>query len=50
MVESITFDYAEDKIIVNFSDGTSAEYTRADKDKYLSDFPDREGDIIAMGW
>lgn len=50
MVESITFDYAGDKLIVNFTDGTSVEYTRSDKDQYRSDFPDREGDVIAMNW
>jgi DNA-directed RNA polymerase sigma subunit (sigma70/sigma32) len=50
MVEAITFDYVEDKLIVWFQNGSSKEYTRDQKDQYLADFPDREADVIAMGW
>ena len=50
MIESITFDTTENRIIVKFEDGFFQEYLEKDKDKYLSDFPDREADIVAMGW
>lgn len=46
----ITFNTAENKITVTLEDGTVKEYTQADKNKYLADYPDREADIIAMGW
>lgn len=46
----ITFNTLDNKLIVTFEDGTSNEYTQADKDKYLSDYPDRAADIAAMGW
>lgn len=50
MIETITFNTAENKITVTLKDETVKEYTQADKDKYLADYPDRESDIIAMGW
>lgn len=46
----ITFNTAENKVIVTFEDGTTKEYTPADKDQYLSDYPDRVADVVAMGW
>lgn len=48
MVESITFNTADSKIIVTLDDGTSKEYTNAAN--YLADHPDREADVAAMGW
>jgi hypothetical protein len=50
MIDSITFNTAEDKLIVTFEDGTSIEYTQEDKDTYLTDYPDRAADVVAMGW
>lgn len=49
-VDSITFDYINDVIIVTFTDGSTREYTESDKDQYLQDFLDRESDVKAMGW
>lgn len=46
--ESITFNTAESKLIVTLYDGTSKEYTAAES--YLADWPDREADVVAMGW
>lgn len=48
MIESITFNTAESKLIVTLDDGTSKEYT--DAQTYLADHPDRAADVIAMGW
>ena len=48
MIESITFNTAESKLIVTLDDGTSKQYT--DAQTYLADHPDREADVIAMGW
>lgn len=50
MIERITFNTEENKLIINFEGGTTKEYTQADKDQYLSDNPDRGADLIAMGW
>jgi hypothetical protein len=41
---------SEHKLIVTFDDGTSKEYTQADKDAYIADYPDRVADVVAMGW
>lgn len=46
----ITFNTAENKLVVAFEDGTTKEYTQADKEVYLADHPDRAADIVAMGW
>jgi hypothetical protein len=48
MIESITFNTAESKLTVTLDDGTSKDYT--DATIYLTDNPDREADVIAMGW
>ena len=48
MIESITFNTADSKIIVTLDDGSSKEYT--DAAAYLADHPDREADVPAMGW
>jgi hypothetical protein len=48
MVESITFNTAESKLIVTLEDGTSKEYT--DAESYITDFPERVADAVAMGW
>lgn len=53
MTKKITFLTPPDeqhKLVVTFEDDTTEEYTQADKDKYLSDYPDRAADIVAMGW
>lgn len=49
-IESITFDTANSKLIVAFENGTTKEYTQADKEVYLLDYPDRAADIVAMNW
>ena len=38
------------KLIVVFEDGTIKEYTQAEKDQYVVDYPDRSADVVAMGW
>lgn len=48
MIESITFNTTESKLVVAFDDGTSKEYT--DRASYLADHPDRAADCDAMGW
>ena len=48
MIESITFNTSEGKLIVTYEDGTVKEYT--DRAAYVADFPDREADCDAMGW
>jgi len=50
MIDSYTLNWAEQKLIVTFEDGTTKEYTQADKDVYLTDYPDRAADVVAMGW
>jgi hypothetical protein len=50
MVDSYTLNWAEQKLIVTFEDGTTKEYTQATKDQYLVDYPERVEDIIAMNW
>tara|TARA_R110000823_G_scaffold234047_1_gene360312 strand:- start:155 stop:304 length:150 start_codon:yes stop_codon:yes gene_type:complete len=49
-MNSITFNTAENKLIVTFEDGTTKEYTQADKEQYLADYPDRAADVAAMNW
>jgi len=46
----ITFNTAENKLIVTLEDGTSKEYLPSDKEQYLLDYPDRVADVVAMGW
>ena len=48
MIESIAFNTAESKLTVTLEDGSSKDYTNAVS--YLTDHPDREADVIAMGW
>lgn len=50
MIESITFDSANNRLIVELDDGTVTTYTNADTTAYLTQFPERETDLIAMGW
>ena len=50
MTSSITFDYTDKIIVVEFDDGTVKVYTAAQKNQYISDFPDRQSDVIAIGW
>jgi hypothetical protein len=50
MIDSYTLNFAEQKLIVKFTDETTKEYTQADKDQYLADYPDRAADVAAMGW
>ena len=49
-MNSITFNTEESKLIVTFEDGTTKEYTQADKEQYLADYPDRAADVAAMNW
>jgi hypothetical protein len=49
MMESITFDTSNQKIIVVFDNGESKEYLPSDAAEYLKD-TGRESDIYAMGW
>ena len=46
----ITFNTAENKLVVAFEDGATKEYTQSDKEVYLLDYPDRAADIVAMNW
>jgi len=48
MVESITFNTAENKITVTMMDQSTKDYT--DRASYLADWPDRAADCDAMGW
>lgn len=48
MVESITFNTGENKLIILFEDGTIKEYI--DRESYITDFPNRAADCDAMGW
>jgi hypothetical protein len=48
MIESITFNTLQSKLIVTLEDGSSKDYT--DAATYLTDHPDREADVVAMGW
>jgi hypothetical protein len=50
MVDSYTLNWAEQKLIVTFADGTTREYIQADKEQYLADYPDRAADVVGMGW
>jgi hypothetical protein len=50
MIESVKLDWVSQKITVTLDDGAAKEYAQADKDAYLSDYPDRSSDIVAMGW
>jgi hypothetical protein len=50
MVDSITFNTAENKIVVTFEDGATKEYLLADKAQYLADYPERTADVLAMNW
>jgi hypothetical protein len=40
----------EHKLIITFEDSTTKEYTQADKNAYVADYPDRAADVLAMGW
>ena len=46
----IEFNTGENKLVVIFEDETTKEYTQAEKDQYLADYPDRAADVVAMGW
>ena len=50
MIQSITFNTSESKLIIAFNNETTKEYTQADKDQYLTDCQDRAVDVVAMGW
>jgi hypothetical protein len=49
-IDTITFDSANDCIIVTLDNGLVTEYTKADVVAYLAQFPDRVADLVAMGW
>ena len=48
MVDQITFNSDENKLTVTYVDETFKDYF--DATTYLADYPDRESDVIAMGW
>jgi len=48
MIQSITFNTSESKLVVTYEDETSKEYT--DRGSYIADYPDRSADCDAMGW
>jgi hypothetical protein len=50
MIDSYTLNWAEQKLIVTFVDGTTKEYTQADANQYIADYPDRAADVTGMGW
>ena len=50
MIDSYTLNWAENKLIVTFQDGTIKEYTQNNSAEYAADYPDRVTDIMAMGW
>lgn len=50
MIESVKLDWVNQKITITLEDETTKEYTQADKDAYLADYPDRAADVVAMGW
>jgi hypothetical protein len=50
MIDLYTLNWAEQKLIVTFVDGTTKEYTQADTAQYISDYPDRVADVVGMGW
>ena len=47
-IESITFDSIASQITILMEDGTEKSYIN--KEEYLSDFPNRPADCIAMNW
>jgi len=50
MIDSVKLDWVNQNITVTLNNGATKEYAQADKDAYLSDYPDRGSDIVAMGW
>jgi len=50
MEMTITFNTAENKLVVEYEGGGSYEYTEPSKEQYLLDYPDRSADLVAMGW
>lgn len=48
MIESITFNTAESRLVLTYEDGTSKTYE--DSPSYLADHPERPADVTAMGW
>ena len=47
-VVAITFNTAENKLVVLFEDDTTKEFS--DAATYLAVLPDRYNDVKAMGW
>jgi hypothetical protein len=48
MIESITFNTAESRLVLTYEDDTSKTYE--DSISYLADHPERPADVVAMGW
>ena len=46
--ETFTLDWANNKLVVTYTDGSVREYT--DRASYLADHPDRASDCDALGW
>jgi len=47
-IESITYNYEAETLVVTLTDGTITTY--ADREAYLADWPEREADCVAIGW
>jgi hypothetical protein len=47
-IESITYNYEAETLVVTLTDGSVTTYT--DREAYLTDWPDREDDCAAIGW
>ena len=50
MIDSIKFDTSANSITVTMDDGTSVIYTFDMAAQYATDYPNRIGDLVAMGW
>jgi hypothetical protein len=50
MIYSVSYNYVDKIITVTLSDRTEKVYTEDMKSQYLSDFPNRQADIAAIGW
>jgi hypothetical protein len=48
MIDSITFNSEDKTITVVLVDGSSKTYS--DATTYLADHPEREPDVVAIGW
>lgn len=49
-IREITFDAANDQIIVIYDDESAETYGPDDAVRYVEENPGREADVTAMGW